>query len=234
MAAKKSAKKGRASSPKSKARQEARKSESHNGDLVDHAWMRVLGHRGRVKILSILNERVASPKELEQMVDEGLSQISYHIRVLREEGFIEQDRTEQRRGAIEHYYRATQRALLPADAWKNLSPSMMEGISVGILREFFEDAETSMAAGIFDDPTSHLSWTPLVLDKQGWGRVAEILKRTMDEVFDVQVETSERMADAGADKEEGISVTVALAGFLSARSPEEGKKAPATKRRYSP
>ncbi|HWM63847.1 MAG TPA: winged helix-turn-helix domain-containing protein [Solirubrobacterales bacterium] len=233
MAANKSQRKGRAAAPKPKAQENGRKSESQ-GDLVDHAWMRVLGHRGRVKILSILNERVASPKELEQVVDEGLSQISYHIRVLREEGFIEQDRTEQRRGAIEHYYRATQRALLPADAWKNLSPTMMEGISVGILREFFEDAEASMEAGIFDDPTSHLSWTPLVLDKEGWSRVAEILKNTMDEVFDVQVETSERMASEGTDREEGVSVTVTLAGFLSARSPEEGKKAPATKRRYSP
>lgn len=229
MAAKKSQKRGRAAAPK--AEQNGRKSESQ-GDLVDHAWMRVLGHRGRVKILSILNERVASPKELEQVVDEGLSQISYHIRVLREEGFIEQDRTEQRRGAIEHYYRATQRALLPADAWQNLSPSMMQGISVGILREFFEDAEASMEAGIFDDPTSHLSWTPLVLDEEGWDRVAEILKNTMDEVFDAQVETSERMAAKGS-KEEGMSVTVTLAGFLSARNPKEGKKAPATKRRYS-
>lgn len=232
MAAKKSQRKGRAAAP-DKAEENGQKSESQ-GDLVDHAWMRVLGHRGRVKILSILNERVASPKELEQVVDEGLSQISYHIRVLREEGFIEQERTEQRRGAIEHYYRATQRALLPADAWENLSPSMMEGISVGILREFFEDAEASMKAGIFDDPTSHLSWTPLVLDEEGWNRVAEILKNTMDEVFDVQVETSERMAEKGGGREEGMSVTVTLAGFLSARSPAEGKKAPATKRRYSP
>ncbi len=36
-----------------------------------------------------------------------VSHLAYHIRVLRQLGFIELVETRQRRGALEHFYRAT-------------------------------------------------------------------------------------------------------------------------------
>ena len=55
---------------------------------------------------------MASPNELSKELEEGLSQVSYHVKVLKDFECIEMVKTEPRRGAVEHYYRATSRAFL--------------------------------------------------------------------------------------------------------------------------
>ena len=66
----------------------------------------------RARILAILNERVASPNEIAEMIDERLPNVSYHVRALLDLGCIELVDTAQRRGAIEHYYRALRAPVL--------------------------------------------------------------------------------------------------------------------------
>jgi DNA-binding transcriptional ArsR family regulator len=68
--------------------------------------MQALSNEDRVKVFAVLCERVASPKQIAEQLGEGLSQVSYHVSVLRECGLIELDHTVPRRGALEHFYRA--------------------------------------------------------------------------------------------------------------------------------
>ncbi|MBW8059841.1 MAG: winged helix-turn-helix transcriptional regulator [Solirubrobacterales bacterium] len=199
-------------------------------ELVDRRLMKALSHPGRVRCLAILNERTASPNELSEELRNGLSQVSYHIKVLREYELIELVRTEPRRGAVEHYYSAVHRALVPDDTWKDLPSSTRRGISVGILQELFDDAAEAMEAEAFDNRDGfHVSWTPLVLDKKAWKGLSALLAETLDGVFDLQAEATERLATEGKGSKDGIAATVALVSFESARSPAEGRKAPATK-----
>lgn len=46
-----------------------------------------------------------SPVQLAKLLDEGLSQVSYHMNVLRDTGCVKLVRTEPRRGAVEHFYK---------------------------------------------------------------------------------------------------------------------------------
>lgn len=201
-------------------------------DLVDHELMRALAKPLRAKVLAILTERIASPKEIADETGEGLSVVSYHVRVLLECGLIELDRKVPRRGAVEHFYRAAGRTLLPPDAWDNLPPGMRERVSTGILREFFDDASAAMEAGVFDDPAGELSWTPLILDELGVEEVGRLARDFLDSVLEAQTEASERLREGkGKDAVAATSATVFLASFLSARSPKDGKKASAAKRR---
>lgn len=67
-----------------------------------------LGHPMRRRVL---REMLAvggevSPRELAAELAEQLSALSYHVRVLAECGAIELVRTEQMRGATQHFYRA--------------------------------------------------------------------------------------------------------------------------------
>lgn len=48
-----------------------------------------------------------SPNKLSEYLDEGLSQVSYHIKVLKDYKIIHQVATRPRRGAVEHYYLPT-------------------------------------------------------------------------------------------------------------------------------
>jgi len=73
---------------------------------VNCGHMQALSNEDRVKVFAVLCERVASPKQIAEQLGEGLSQVSYHVSVLRECGLIELDHTVPRRGAVEHFYRA--------------------------------------------------------------------------------------------------------------------------------
>jgi DNA-binding transcriptional ArsR family regulator len=75
----------------------------------DEAWQALseaLTHEARREILVALSERDdASANELAQLLQEGLSQISYHVKFLADKDIIQLTRTLPRSGAVEHYYR---------------------------------------------------------------------------------------------------------------------------------
>src|SRR4051794_1661813 len=136
---------------------------------VDQKLVKALAHPLRVEILAILNERMASPNELSKELEEGLSQVSYHVKVLKDFECIEMVKTEPRRGAVEHYYRATARAFLSDADWKKLPDSIKPGMSAAFIKMVIDDVVTSLNAGAFDAREDrHISWTPGVVDEQGW------------------------------------------------------------------
>jgi len=193
--------------------------------------MYALAKEERVRILAIFCERVASPKEIAKELNEGLSQVSYHVKVLRECRLIILDHEGPRRGAVEHFYRATTPTLIPPGSWKHLPPSMRKGISMSILREFFVDAVAAMEAGVFDEPPGELSWTPLILDSLGVEEFGQLARDFLAAVLELQANAGKRMQTADGKASDQSAATVFLASFLSARSPTERKRASARKRR---
>lgn len=216
-----------------KGRTAAKARKGKSDELVDSRLMKALTDARRVKILSILNERVASPKELAEELGESLSGVAYHFKVLRNFGLIELERTEPRRGAVEHYYRATHRALIPDDAWRSLSPQTKRRIGDDIMEHIIGDVAASVEAGVFNKRDSvHLSWTPLILDEEGWEAFSALLEETLERTFDLQAEATERLnAKDGGGEPASISATLAMIGFESARAAAEGRKAQ-LRRRY--
>jgi DNA-binding transcriptional ArsR family regulator len=200
--------------------------------LVNYQHMRALSKRVRVEILAILCERVASPKEIAEALDEGLSQVSYHIQILRKCGLIELDHRAQRRGAIEHFYRAVTATLVPPGSWNDLPPAVREKvISMDILKEFSADTSASIEAGIFDRSPSELSHTPLILDTDGSEELERLSEEFLASVVKIQANVDKRLAKEGVKAIDAISVTVFLATFPSTRRPKDGKKASARRRR---
>src|ERR671912_2794946 len=108
-------------------------------DLVDPRLAKALSHPMRTRILAILNERVASPNEISEMIDERLPNVSYHVRALLDLDCIELVDTAQRRGAIEHYYRAVVRPFFSDRDWKRLPRSARQAISDTALEIVWED-----------------------------------------------------------------------------------------------
>jgi DNA-binding transcriptional ArsR family regulator len=80
---------------------------------LDLGLLKALGHPLRLQLVTLVTERgEASPIELARMLDQPLSTVSHHVRTLRDLGYLELTRTEPRRGAVEHYYRAATPAFL--------------------------------------------------------------------------------------------------------------------------
>ncbi len=182
-------------------------------DGVEQIVAKAFAHPLRVQILIILNERVASPNLLAQELDQSLNLVAYHVRVLEKYDCIELVDTKQRRGATEHFYRATRRQFLSDSEWARMPQSLRPGLSGAMLKSVFDDIEEAVKSGSLDDKEDrHLSRTPMVVDKEGWDQVSTLLSETLDRVLEIQGESQARLAKSG---EEGMNTKVEILHFRS-------------------
>jgi DNA-binding transcriptional ArsR family regulator len=173
---------------------------------VDSRLAKALAHPLRVQLLAALNQGVASPNELAKKLDEPLTNVSYHVRMLHDLGTIELVETEPRRGALEHYYRAVVRPFFADREWKRLPRNARGSISDAVLQLVWDDAAEAIKSGLFDEREDrHLSRTVLAVDEQGWEELNELLAETLDRAMQIQVESAGR-----ATKDDGETFSVNL------------------------
>ncbi|MBW8060439.1 MAG: helix-turn-helix transcriptional regulator [Solirubrobacterales bacterium] len=179
--------------------------------ILDPNMGKALAHPLRVHILATVNRRCLSPIEVAEECEESIPKVSYHFDVLEKCDCIELVAEVPRRGAVEHVYRGTRRALLGDADWKQLPLSIRGGATGATLRDLFENAGEAVSAGTFDArDDSHLSWTAIVLDEQAWREMNPIMEDTRGRIMDVAAEAAKRLGEAG---EEGINVSFALASY---------------------
>jgi hypothetical protein len=180
---------------------------------VEQIVAKAFAHPLRVQILIILNERVASPNLLSQELDQSLNLVAYHVRVLEKYDCIELVDTKQRRGATEHFYRATRRQFLSDAEWSRMPEALRPGLSGAMLKAVFDDIEEAVSKGTFDElEDRHLSRVPMVVDGQGWGDVASLLEGTLERLLEIQTESSARIANGD---EPGMLTKVEMLHFKS-------------------
>ena len=166
--------------------------------LVDPRLAKALSHPMRTRILTILNEQVASPNEIAQMLDERLPNVSYHVRALVDLECIELVRTAQRRGAVEHYYKARRRPFFSDRDWKRLPRSGRQAVSDVALQMTWSDVSDAVGKGTFESrPDRHLTRSPLELDEQGFGEVGELLAKTLAQAERIAAQSAKRLSKSG-------------------------------------
>jgi DNA-binding transcriptional ArsR family regulator len=67
---------------------------------------KLLSHPLRAQVYALLRADEASPLDLSERIGAPLPNVSYHVRVLLKAGLVEQTRTKQVRGALQHFYEA--------------------------------------------------------------------------------------------------------------------------------
>ncbi len=137
-----------------------------SGEL-DESLLRAISHPLRHRLLGMLDGRTASPNQLARELDLPLGRVSYHIRLLNDLGAIELVRTEPRRGALEHFYRAVTTVWFSEADWQKLPRSARRGILGQNLQHIFGSVTAAADAGGFDSPSSVVLRAPLELDEQG-------------------------------------------------------------------
>lgn len=182
-------------------------------EIVDRRLAKALAHPMRVQILAVLSRRSISPVEFSRESGESLSDVSYHFRRLEELECAEVIRTVPVRGSTQHFYRGTKRPLLSEGDWKQLPLAIRGGVTGAVLQTFVDRASEAIAAGTYDArDDSHLSWTPMVVDEEGWTELAEILKSALEAAGEIEVKAAQRLAQGDSP---GINATFALASFES-------------------
>jgi DNA-binding transcriptional ArsR family regulator len=174
---------------------------------------KALAHPLRVRILTSLHKGVSSPNQLSQELGEPLGNVSYHVKTLLEYDCVELVKTEPRRGAVEHFYRATERAFFSNSDWEKIPASARKGISGSILEMIGHDASAALIAGTVDARTdSHISRTPLVIDDKGWTELTSLLSETLNRAIEIQEESAVRITE---DKTDPIATKLAILHFES-------------------
>lgn len=182
---------------------------------------KALAHPLRVRILTSLHKGISSPNQLSQELGEPLGNVSYHVKTLLEYDCVELVKTEPRRGAVEHFYRATERAFFSDDEWAKIPASARKGISGVILQAIGQDATEALIAGTVNGRTdTHLTHTPLLIDEKGWDELTALLGETQARAVEIQQESADRLAEAKTDP---ISTKLAILHF---ESPQKNGETP--------
>src|SRR4051795_12653716 len=122
------------------------------GETSEARIAKALAHPLRARILQRLGERVASPGDLAAELGAPLGVVSYHVSMLRDYDCVELVRTEPRRGALQHFYRAIARPNLDEDQWRTLPSGLRRELSGATIQELAGDLATAADAGMLEDP----------------------------------------------------------------------------------
>lgn len=177
--------------------------------------VKALSHPLRFRILEILNRKTASPRDIAEEIDEKLGDVAYHVGKLRELGCVELVRTEPRRGATKHFYRATTRAMLDSVQFAELPVSLRRQIFGQEVQVIGEHVAEAAKAGGFDRADLHVSWTHLDLDQAAYRELAELVDATLERAMAIQAESIQRAAQGEPDGEL-VRTELALLHFLRA------------------
>jgi DNA-binding transcriptional ArsR family regulator len=182
----------------------------------------------RTRILGLLDERVASPRQLSDELDAPLQNVSYHVRELAKLGLIKLVRTTQRRGAIEHHYKAVAAPHVSDETWSELPPIVRHRMTAAGLSEIFKHVNDAAAGGGFTADDAHLSRTQLVLDATGRTALAKELEATIARVDRIQEQARKRLGNDHAAEQR---MTLVMLRFDDVAVPDEGNNARGTRRR---
>jgi len=174
-------------------------------DIGDPRLVKALAHPLRVQILTVLEERTASPSDLAEELGAPLGNVSYHVRTLTELGLLKLVRRRTRRGAVEHYYRARERATVSDKAWSQV-PSVVRRSMVGVaLEQAIEHAVAAAAAGGFESDDTSLTRHSIALDDEGVRELGEALGRLHEEVTAIERRSADRVeGDSDGPRQVGV------------------------------
>lgn len=184
--------------------------------------LKAMEHPLRADCLRLLIERgQMSPVEVSRELGAELSHVSYHMRRLEELDCAEIVATRQVRGAVEHFYIATERHFLNSEEWEGLEALTADTLIGDFVQWILDDFTSSRRAELIGkaDGNFHLTRTPLVVDEQGYEEIMESAEQHRLFVAEVERRSAERRTESG---ESGIPVSSSVMFFRTPRrkSPE--------------
>jgi DNA-binding transcriptional ArsR family regulator len=178
-------------------------------EIDDPRLVKALAHPLRIRILGILEQRSATPKELAEILDVQLENLSYHVRTLRDFGFIKLERRRMVKGAVEHRYGMVARPRITADVWQQLPAMVREALDAASLDQIWDLVTRAVTQDKMSRPESHMARRVARLDEQGFADMSKVVGQAVDKLVEVEKESAQRLR-----KHESPEVPTVLVAML--------------------
>src|SRR3954451_5259200 len=198
-------------------------------ELHNPALVQAVAHPLRARMLSILQDREASPKELAGEVRTPPATVAYHIQVLRKLKLIKLVKKTPRRGAVEHHYRADFGAHIDNEAWSATPDVVTRSMVGGVLGEVGNDANAAATIGGFDHEEAVLTRSKYVLDQEAWSELSGMVTDVLDRADELQKDAEKRLRSNGHDGERRAGLVMMLFESMPAGRGEEPEMLPASR-----
>lgn len=184
--------------------------------IDDPRYVKAMSHPLRVRILAMLDERMASPNQLATWLHTSLGTVAYHVRTLEQLGLIELVDETRVRGAIEHHYRSRARPSVTAEGW-SAAPAIAKQAAVGASLDVIADyARASAAAGGFDRAEAKLQRVLMRLDAKGLTELAKACDELRARAERIEAAAAKRL-EGNPHAEDAVDVGLAMLLFEAVR-----------------
>lgn len=181
-------------------------------EIISQRLVKAVAHPLRVKALAELTARgPLSPNLLKDLLDAPLGVTSYHVtKVLYEQcELLDLHHTEQRRGAVEHFYELKTDYLVGNPVWQRELPNFLQDTAAGAsLQTFFDQAISALEDADELYAEDLITWRKVRVDGLGHHQLSVLLEGLMEQVAEVERASLERLRKAPKGS---FEVVVALA-----------------------
>jgi hypothetical protein len=193
------------------------KAKGQRGKSIEEIVSYSLGHRIRIEVLTLLNERVYCTEELAEMVGEPTNKVAHHVNELADGGAIELAWTKQVRNATRHYYRAVAQPYVSekdALAMPVKQRQVMAGVTLQCMMA--ESMSAFWAGNMVNEPRNVLlSWRWYNVDREGQGEITQELAESSERIQEIEARSIARRVES---KEDATSIIVSMQGFPRSRT----------------
>ena len=185
--------------------------------FFDRRLIEALGHPVREHILAVLNERIASAREIGEELGADVSSFYHHVEELERLGCIERVMTKRRRGANEHFFQAKRTVFFSDEDWLRIPATMRADLAARFIQAIIDDATVALRSGTLTRRgDEHVSWTPADFDEAGWVEATELMTQTLGRLTAIQKKSADRLARNGGQR---VSGTIGILAFETPPAP---------------
>jgi len=137
-----------------------------------------------------------SPAQIARELESEVSDVSYHVKKLVEYNCAEPAGTRPVRGALEHFYLATEQHMVDTEEWAELveeEPQMAEILVDEFMQHIVDDYSASRRGGVVGlDEEFHITRTPLILDPEGMTAALKATEEHRHRLAEIAAESADR------------------------------------------
>lgn len=169
-------------------------------ETANNSLAAILAHPLRARVLGLLSERTASPRQIATAFRKPLHKVNYQVKTLEKLGFVEPVGERPVRGAVEHFYRAIARPHVRAEEYATMDVDERNEFAEHVCQLAFTDAAAALSTKRFSSrPNNAVARIPVVLDEEGWEEAAKLHDELVERMLDIQADSDQRRADSGED-----------------------------------